>query len=159
MQIRPALPDELDAVGELTVTAYAEFPGHDADGYAARLRDAATRAREAVVWVALDEGELLGTVTTCPDDSPWRELAHADEGEFRMLAVAPTARGRGVGDALVAWVLELSRREGRRAVVLSSLPEMVAAHRVYARHGFVRDPERDWSPATGVDLVAYRCPL
>jgi hypothetical protein len=32
---------------------------------------------------------------------------------------------------------------------------MVAAHRIYARLGFVRDPARDWSPVPGVALLAF----
>jgi hypothetical protein len=33
---------------------------------------------------------------------------------------------------------------------------MPATHRVYEHAGFVRDPERDWSPLPGVDLITYR---
>ncbi|PPS92055.1 GCN5 family acetyltransferase, partial [Thermobifida fusca] len=32
---------------------------------------------------------------------------------------------------------------------------MVAAQRLYASEGFVRLPERDWSPQPGVPLLAY----
>jgi ribosomal protein S18 acetylase RimI-like enzyme len=51
--------------------------------------------------------------------------------------------------------LERSRELGYHAVVLSTLPEMADAHRLYQRMGFRRLPERDWSPAEGVDLVAF----
>jgi len=53
------------------------FVGED-DAYVDRLRDVATRAREAEVYVAaLPErpGVLAGTVTFCPQGSPWCELA------------------------------------------------------------------------------------
>jgi hypothetical protein len=33
---------------------------------------------------------------------------------------------------------------------------MTTAHRVYARLGYERDPDRDWSPLPGVDLLAFR---
>jgi hypothetical protein len=33
------------------------------------------------------------------------------------------------------------------------------AHRLYQRLGFVRCPERDWSPLPGVELVVYRLDL
>ena len=36
---------------------------------------------------------------------------------------------------------------------------MATAHRLYERLGFVRTPERDWSPSPDVDLLAYRLPL
>ena len=40
-------------------------------------------------------------------------------------------------------------------MVLSSLAEMTAAHRIYGRLGYTRAPERDWSPMPGVRLVAF----
>ena len=75
-----------------------------------------------------------------------------------MLAVAPATRGRGVGEALVRICLDRFRDDGCRGVVISTLAEMAAAHRLYERLGFVRDPERDWSPLDGVDLIAFRIP-
>jgi hypothetical protein len=36
---------------------------------------------------------------------------------------------------------------------------MRTAHRLYARFGFVRAPERDWSPAPGIDLIAFTVDL
>jgi ribosomal protein S18 acetylase RimI-like enzyme len=55
--------------------------------------------------------------------------------------------------------LERSIELGYSAVVLSSLPVQQAAHRLYERLGFRRTPDRDWSPATGVDLLAFRLDL
>ena len=66
-----------------------------------------------------------------------------------MLAVAPAARGRGVGEALATWCVDRARADGCHAVVLSTLPVMHAAHRLYQRLGFVRTPERDWYPGAG----------
>lgn len=163
--VRAAETDELEAVGALTVAAYEEFTLGEGDPYLARLRDAASRAREAELYVACapdpsGAGErLVGTVTVCPPGSPWREIARDDEGEFRMLAVAPSARGRGVGDALVAFCLDLFRARGARGVALSSLVEMHAAHRLYERYGFERRPERDWRPLPHVPLLAFEVRL
>ena len=152
--VRPAHTSELADIGELTVEAYTEFMVPD-DGYAHRLRDAVTRAREAELYVALAGDSLAGTVTFCPQGSPWGELAQPGEGEFRMLAVRPSARGGGIAQALVSVCLERSRELGYHAIVLSTLPEMAAAHRLYERLGFHRLPERDWSPEDGVDLIAF----
>uniref|UniRef100_UPI0035653628 GNAT family N-acetyltransferase n=1 Tax=Nocardioides sp. TaxID=35761 RepID=UPI0035653628 len=57
--------------------------------------------------------------------------------------------------ALVRHVLDRAREAGSSRVVLSTLAEMSAAHRLYERLGFRRAPERDWSPREGIDLVAY----
>lgn len=161
--VRPAHDSELAEVGDLTVAAYSGdgFIAAE-DGYAHHLRDAVTRAREAEVYVAMlpDRPDAVaGTVTFCPHGSPWGELAHADEGEFRMLAVAASARRRGVAEALVSVCVERSRELGYRAVVLSSLPVQQPAHRLYGRVGFRRRPDRDWSPEPGVELLAFRLDL
>jgi ribosomal protein S18 acetylase RimI-like enzyme len=161
MRIRRARSEDLPAVGEVTVAAYAEFLDGDSDGYVTQLRDAAARHREAELWVATpdDSEEILGTVTDCPPGSPWREIGVDGEGEFRMLAVAPGARGHGVGAALVDRVVASWRERGAHAVVMSTATPMHAAHHVYERAGFVRVPERDWSPAEGFVLLTYRLEL
>jgi len=161
MLIRRARPEDLEAVGEITVAAYADFTTGDDDDYINHLRNAPARYRNAELWLATsdDGATILGSVTVCPEGSQWREIAQPGEGEFRMLSVAPAARGMGVGTALLDLVLARFREEGVDAVVLSSLAEMSAAHRVYERAGFVRLPERDWSPVDGVNLIAYRLEL
>jgi ribosomal protein S18 acetylase RimI-like enzyme len=158
--VRPGRDHELAAVGELTFEAYAaEGFVDDADGYAAHLRDAAARARDAELYVAELDGEVAGTVTFCTHGSAWCELARDGEGEFRMLAVAPTARRRGVAAALVGACVERSRELGHVALVLSSMPSQAPAHRLYERLGFRRTPRLDWSPGPGVDLLAFRLDL
>ncbi|MDN5892950.1 MAG: GNAT family N-acetyltransferase [Nocardioides sp.] len=156
MRIRHAAGADLAEVGDLTVAAYASFTLGPADPYVEKLRDAATRAREAELLVSEEDDVLLGTVTWCPPESPWREISRAGEGEFRMLAVNPAARGRGVGDALARHCIARSRAAGDLAMVISSLPEMASAHRLYERLGFERLPKRDWSPVPGVNLVVFR---
>lgn len=153
--VRRARPEDLEAAGEVTVAAYAEFTQGPDDHYIALLRDAVRRDREAELWVAERDGEVVGTVTLALPGSAWREIAADDEGEFRMLAVSPAARRQGVGEALTALVMDRFRELGLRAVVLSSLAEMTSAHGVYERHGFRRAPERDWSPGPGIDLIAF----
>lgn len=155
MQIRLATPEEFSTLGDLTVAAYSDFTLGPDDPYIEKLRDAGLRAQEAQLWVAEESGELLGCVTACPPGSPWREISGDGEGEFRMLAVLPTAQGRGIGAALVQHCIADSRAAGDHAMALSSLREMSNAHRLYARLGFDRIPERDWSPAPGVALIAF----
>jgi ribosomal protein S18 acetylase RimI-like enzyme len=154
LEIRQATAAEFPALGELCVAAYEPFVAGD-HVYIAELRDVARRAADAELLVAADDGRPLGTVTFVPDGGPLGEIATPDEAEFRMLAVDPATRGRGIGTELLRRVLEESRSRGRAGVVCSSLPEMRAAHRVYERLGFRRAPQRDWSPIPGVELLAF----
>ena len=159
MEIRLATPEEYTAVGDVTVAAYAPFLLGPTDPYSDRLRDAAGRAAAADLWVAVEDGRVLGTITDPPHGSPYRELAGEGESEFRMLAVDPAAQGRGVGDALVRHLLERARAHGHRRVLISSLPEMTGAHRVYERLGFRRVPELDWRPLADVLLIGFALDL
>lgn len=157
VEVTRAADEDVAAAARLTVAAYVGTYVDADDDYVARLEDTAGRATSAELWVARLEpgGPPVGTVTFCPPDSPLREIAREDEGEFRMLAVDPVVRGRGVGEALVRHCVEESRDLGLRGVRMSTMAQMTSAHRLYERLGFVRAPEDDWSPTPGVQLLAY----
>ncbi len=158
--IRRARPDELDAVGRLTVEAYVGGGAIPADAaYLQFLGDAAHRNAEAELWVAVDRRGVVGTVTFVEPVSALCEIARDGEAELRSLAVAPGASGEGIGEALTRRMLGLARERGYTSMVLSSATTMHAAHRLYERLGFTRLPDRDWSPVAGVRLVAYALPL
>jgi len=157
MSIRTARADELTEVGELSLIAYrAEGLAPEGNQYADRLTDAVSRHREAELLVAADHtGRLLGTVTVARPGTPWAQVAGPDEIEFRMLAVHPDGRGRGIGRALVDSVLDRARVEGFRGVALSTMESMRAAHHLYERIGFRRAPHRDWRPNERVTLWVF----
>lgn len=154
LEIRPVRPAEHAAVGALCVAAYADAHDVSAD-YAAILRDVAGRARDAEVLVALDAGRRVGSVTFIAHGGRSHEIAAPDEAEFRFLAVAPGAQRAGVAEALVRRCAAETAALGRARLVCSSGDWMPGAHRLYARLGFVRVPERDWSPKPGVRLLVF----
>jgi GNAT superfamily N-acetyltransferase len=157
--VRPARPAEYGDIGELTFAAYTTL-GVDVGGYATELRNAADRAERAQLLVAVDEDErILGAVTYVPGLGPYAEFDDADAAGFRMLAVAPAARGRGVGAALVRACVQRARADRRARLVLHTTQWMTAAHRLYAREGFRRAPARDWEPEAGVLLMGYELNL
>lgn len=156
-QIRLVRPDEHAAVAELLLDAYGSDYTLSAD-YRASLGEVAERAAEHEVWVAVADaavptpghgvgqrapGALLGTVVTPRPGSFLSELARPGEVDFRLLGVAPAARGRGVGAALTRYVLDLARSRGADRVVMNSGPQMISAHRLYHRLGFERLHERE----------------
>jgi ribosomal protein S18 acetylase RimI-like enzyme len=70
-----------------------------------------------------------------------------------MLAVDPTAVRGGVGTALVLACQDRARAAGGRRLVCSVEEKNVAALRIYERLGYRREPDRDWSPASGFWLL------
>ena len=76
------------------------------------------------------DGTIVGTVQLV-DPSSENQPHRADVAK---MLVRPSARGRGVGAALLAAVESLARRHGKTLLVLdTATPE---ADRLYARHGW-----------------------
>jgi ribosomal protein S18 acetylase RimI-like enzyme len=153
--IRDALPDELPGIGDLRVQAY------QADGllpatspYTETLRRLGADG-DGEVLVAVDGRLVIGTVMIQLWSHGGELLRGPEEAEIRALAVAPVARGRGVGRALLSAVTSRAAERGVRQLVLLTLPTMAAAHHLYQKAGFVRLPERDWSPEPGTRLLAF----
>ncbi len=153
--VRVARGRDVADAGALTAEAYlADRLLDPADEYAVELRDAERRAREATLLVAAvpsgapgadpDDLVVVGTVTLAPYGTSYAEVAEPGELEVRMLAVAPEARRHGIAELLVTTALREAVASGARRVVLSTLDSMEAARRLYARLGFVADPQRDW---------------
>lgn len=158
MIIREAEPADVTAAGALRVQAY-EAQDLLAPTYAATLRALGSDGIGTVLVALDDAGTLLGTVMV-QRHHPRSEVAYADdEAEIRALAVAPEAQGRGVGRALVRAVIERAAAWGMARIVLSSMPAMATAQRLYRAEGFTRMPDRDWSPGDGIALLAYGRPL
>jgi predicted N-acetyltransferase YhbS len=124
--------------------------------YEAQLTDASRRAREAELLVAVDDGQVLGTVTWCPPSS---RGANWPPTQTRRSSGCSRSRRRGVGRALVNACLDRARAQGMREVLISSLPQMTAAHALYREFGFVRAPELDHSPKPQVHLSALQLNL
>jgi GNAT superfamily N-acetyltransferase len=147
--VRLAGPDDYEAAGELREAAYA----HDydiSDHYRESLRDAAPRGGHQV-WVAADRhtGRLLGTVVTPGPGGHISELGRDGELDFRLLAVAPAARRRGIGRLLVEHVIALAAERGDERVVMNSGAQMTGAHQLYYSMGFTRLAERETRTVPG----------
>jgi ribosomal protein S18 acetylase RimI-like enzyme len=56
------------------------------------------------------------------------------------------------------WLCAAAAEQGCAAVVLSTDPGMHAAHRLYRRRGYTRQPSRDWL-VNQLKLLVFRLPL
>jgi GNAT superfamily N-acetyltransferase len=83
--------------------------------------------------VARDGDEIVGTTTVIVYTTPFWIKARLDE-----VVVDESARGKGVGEALVKAALEIGRERGAQVAELQSGrgPAREAAHALYLRLGF-----------------------
>lgn len=91
--------------------------------------------------LALLDGEAAGCVA----------LRRWDEGrcEAKRLYVRPAFRGRGIGRALVEWVVAEARAAGYREMLGDTLPAMERALAMYQALGFERTAPYAADPTPG----------
>ncbi len=162
LRLRDAQPHERDALTTVTLAAYEQYsatmPPAFWPGYRQNLLAALEGESPAERIVAELDGAIVGVVHLYPAmvHAYSRAAASAPLPEIRLLAVAPAARGRGVGTALMEECLRRARAAGASAIGLHTMDVMEVAVRMYERMGFVPAPETDFSPVPGVIVKGYR---
>ena len=85
------------------------------------------------------------------------QVEELDYPEIRMLAVSPSARGKGIASALISECINRAKEKGHYAIGLHTGDFMKTAMRLYERLGFERLPQYDFEPADdGIIVKAYR---
>ena len=163
--LRDTRADERPAIRELTLRAYAEYATTMAPtawaGLEQSLLTALGTEGAAECIVAERQGQLVGSVLLYPPaaDAYGGAAQRASWPEVRLLAVAPDARGQGVGRALMEECVRRARRMGAAELGLHTSMSMRAAMQMYERMGFVRVPELDFHPDGAEVVEAYRLRL
>ena len=128
MTPRRARPDEAAALRDLVRAAYAEWvpligrePGPMTDDYAARIA-----AGEA--WVVEADGGLAAAL-----------ILEDEDGALLLdnIAIAPSARGRGLFRDLMAFAAAEARRRGHPCIRLYTHERMARNVTLYAALGYV----------------------
>lgn len=166
VSVRDARPGDREMIRALTLAAYSEFASVMEPAAWAGL-DGAVRAAletegEGVERIVAElDGEIAGSVMLyAPStDAYGGAVKRAGWPELRLLAVAPMARGAGVGQALVDECVRRARASGASELGLHTSESLRAAVRMYERMGFERAPEHDFRPEGAELVMAYRLPL
>lgn len=149
-----SIADHLDRIETIARWHWSEWghvdPGGSLDSWAEGLRGRTLRDRVPTTYVALEDGELLGSVTlvdndmsTRPDLWPW----------LAGLFVRPGDRRRGVGAALVGHALRASAAMGVEQLYLYT----AGAEAFYRRLGWA-PVARDRYEGSRVVVMKYATP-
>lgn len=126
--ILPARPEDADAIRRLVQGAYGHYVARMGEPLGPMLDDDDERVAAGQASV-LEEGGVLAGV-----------LILEDAGDGTMLldnvAVAPSAQGKGLGRALIAFAEAEAQRRGLREVRLYTNVPMTESLALYGRLGF-----------------------
>ena len=126
--IRPACPEDADAIRRLTQTAYGHYVARMGKPPGPMLDDYDGRVAAGQAWVLEESGVLAGVLV----------LEDAGDGTLLLdnVAVAPSAQGKGIGRALIAFAEAEAQRRGLREVRLYTNVLMTEKLALYGRLGF-----------------------
>lgn len=166
--IREALPSEYQSLGELMTLVYSHLEGfpkpEEQPKYYELLANIGQFAEKpgAQLLVATVDGEVLGGLVYFSDMAQYGSGGAAtrerDASGFRLLAVAPRARGMGIGKALVQRCLDLAKARQHRQVILHTTAAMPIAWKMYETLGFQHAPELDFMQGE-LQVFGFRLPL
>ncbi len=127
---------DAEAVSATLTAAFASFEAlYTPQGFQATTptpHQVVARFQEGPIWLAEEDGRVLGTVSLVP---------RADELYVRSMAVLPEAQGRGIGAELLRVAEAYAVSQGYRRIVLATTPFLQGAIRLYEQAGFRRTGE------------------
>lgn len=154
-EIRNARPEEFIRIGELMVAVYSQLEGFptavEQPAYYEMLLNVGqlTHKENTELIVAVSgEGKVLGAVVYFSDMKSYGSGGTATEMKnasgFRLLAVDPLTRGKGIGKLLCQECIERAQENGHQRIYIHSTAAMKVAWGMYERLGFVRCEEIDF---------------
>ena len=130
IQITNAVTDELYAAFQRLVPQLTNNnPPPSRDDLAALVKSESS----TLLVARAEDGSISGAATVTVYRVPTGIRAIIED-----VVVDESARGQGLGEALVRRCLEIAREKGAPSVTLTSNPKREAANRLYQRMGFIR---------------------
>ncbi|MGE0786760.1 MAG: GNAT family N-acetyltransferase [Sandaracinaceae bacterium] len=138
---RQQVDDELDALASIATACV----GRDVD------------AEEVAAWITPHREVWIARGPSGPVGYALLSVIH-DEAELQDIGVAPDARGRGVGRALLLRVLVRAEERGASRVLLEVARGNAAALALYTSVGFTLDGVRPRYYRSGEDALLMSRP-
>lgn len=167
-QIREAAAKEFNEIGKLMVEVYSSLDGfpkpHQQPDYYKMLANIGsfTQKPKTKLIIAKAQEESIGGAVIYVGDMKYygsggiaTNLKNA--AGFRLLAVSPTHRGKGLGKLLTEKCIQVAKEEKHKELIIHSTKAMKIAWKMYEKLGFKRAPELDFMqeslPVFGFRLV------
>jgi GNAT superfamily N-acetyltransferase len=165
--LRDARDGDREAIRDVTLAAYEQYatqmPAFAWDEYRNDIAETIIEDRRGETIVAEQDGAIVGSVLLYPAGTvfevPDGPIITLPWPEVRLLAVTPSARGKGIGVALMRECIARARRAGAEELSLHTLDMMAEAIRMYERMGFERTPDTDHIPDPDFVVKGYRLDL
>jgi predicted N-acetyltransferase YhbS/quercetin dioxygenase-like cupin family protein len=160
VEIRDAGRSDLPAARRVLLAAYQEYatalPPAVFGRYLGEILDVEGRSGTGRLLVAEHGGRVVGSVTYYDDAAAEGLGWPAGWAGLRALGVEPSARGLGIGRALVEACRRRALTAGAPVLCLHTGAFMAAAVGLYERMGFRRDPAHDFDAAGRLRLGGVR---
>jgi len=153
--VRNARPEEFSTIGQLRVEVYSRLEGfpkrsEQPDYYEmlANIGEITKKPHTELVVAVTPGGRIAGAVVYFSDMSSYGSgvtaTSEKNASGFRLLAVDPEARGRGVGKLLTEACINKARKDKNEQLIIHSTKFMQVAWKMYEKLGFKRSEDLDF---------------
>lgn len=153
--IRNAQPPEFEEIGKLMVDVYSHLDGfpkpHEQPNYyklLANVGEFVAKPETELLVAASIEGRIAGAVVYFGDIKYYGSGGTATQEQnaagFRLLAVDPATRGKGVGKLLVYECIRKAKDKNQKQVIIHTTMAMQTAWKMYEQIGFKRSEDLDF---------------
>jgi GNAT superfamily N-acetyltransferase len=167
--VRNASPEEFLQIGELMVQVYSQLEGFPKESeqpnYYKMLANVGslttTPGTELLIAVSA-EGKIVGAVVYFADikyyGSGGTATQQRNASGFRLLAVDPTERGKGIGKLLTTACIRKARDNKSHQLIIHTTIVMQTAWKMYEQLGFKRSEDLDFMQGT-LSVFGFRLAL
>lgn len=166
--VRPAAPHEFNSVGELMVSVYQQLDGFpkpvEQPAYYEMLANVGSLTTKpgTEIFVAIENDLITGAVVYFDDMQYYGSGGTATREKFaagfRLLAVDPRHRGKGIGKLLTLYCIEKARDKGHQQLIIHTTRAMLPAWKMYEKLGFQRSIDLDFKQGE-LEVFGFRLNL
>jgi GNAT superfamily N-acetyltransferase len=168
-KVRNAKPEEFKTIGKLMVQVYSQLEGFpkqsEQPNYYKMLENVGvftTKPNTELLVAVSPEGNIDGAVVYFSDMQHYGSGGTATQEKnaagFRLLAVNPETRGKGLGRLLSLACIEKAKEKKLNEVIIHTTKAMMTAWKMYESIGFKRSEDLDFMQGE-LPVVGFRLKL